>query len=370
MPSQWTRSDPGAGDVGACTAAARWAELQVSDLSDAQAAVTTILRDLDASWTGESADAFRGRAARLRRDFEDSVEAMDAARKGVVEYGDAVAEIAARAEVLRQDIAAAQLTLDMVSEGGLFDNDAAGLEHAYQAERRAKKDAKIATDALAELARDRATADQTLASLLARVASAAWDGLRCVVASPEGSRRDQANTRVMELLGQFWKGDLGRGAVLGPDDPFLSTLMRSDHIESVRERVLSDLRSGRLDAVGIYDRSISNNPSVLINDGVNLATSTMSGPVADFHLNSQNLPESFLGSYSLQVFAGDPRVDGGVEVTYVINNDTTIDSATRIPGTGGGHLPIVYPSMIAAEADSGEWASQHQTIVWTETVFP
>lgn len=370
MPSQWTRSDPGAGDVGACTAAARWAELQVSDLSDAQAAVTTILRDLDASWIGESADAFRGRAARLRRDFEDSVEAMDAARKGVVEYGDAVAEIAARAEVLRQDIAAAQLTLDMVSEGGLFDNDAAGLEHAYQAEQQAKKDAKIATDALAELARDRANADQTLASLLARVASAAWGGLRCVAESSEGSRRDQTNTRVMELLGQFWKGDLGRGAVLGPDDPFVSTLMRSEHIENVRERVLDDLRSGRLDTVGIYDRSISNNPSVLINDGVNLATSTMSGPFADFHLSSQNLPESFLGSYSLQVFAGEPRIDGGVEVTYVINNDTTIDSATRIPGTGGGHLPIVHPSMIAAEADSGEWASQHQTIVWTETVFP
>ena len=372
MPSQWTRSDPGAGDVGACTAAARWAELQVSDLSDAQAAVTTILRDLDASWIGESADAFRGRAARLRRDFEDSVEAMDAARKGVVEYGDAVAEIAARAEVLRQDIAAAQLTLDMVSEGGLFDNDAAGLEHAYQAEQQAKKDAKIATDALAELARDRANADQTLASLLARVASAAWDGLRCVATSQEGSRRDRANERVLEMLARFWKGDLGRGMVLGSDDPFVSTLMRSEHIERVRERVLADLRSGTLTSAEeeSYDRSISNNPSVLINDGVNLATSTMSGPAVDFHLSSQNLPESFLGSYSLQVFAGDPSVDGSVEVTYVINNDTTIDSATRIPGTGGGHLPIVHPSMIAAEADSGEWASQHQTIVWTETVFP
>lgn len=371
MPSQWTRSDPGAGDVGACTVAARWAELQVSDLSDAQAAVTTILRDLDASWTGESADAFRGRAARLRRDLEDSIEAMDAARKGVVEYGDAVAEIAARAEALKQDIAAAQLILDMVS-GGLFDNDAAGIEHAYQAEQQAKKDAKIATEALAELAEDRATADQTLATLLARVASAAWDGLRCVAASQEGSRRDRANERVMEMLARFWKGDLGRGTVLGSDDPFVSTLMRSEHIERVRERVLADLRSGTLTSAEeeSYDRSISNNPSVLINDGVNLATSTMSGPVADFHLNSQNLPESFLGSYSLQVFAGEPRVDGGVEVTYVINNDTTIDSATRIPGTGGGHLPIVYPSMIAAEADSGEWASQHQTIAWTETVLP
>lgn len=370
MPPHWTRSDPGAGDVGACAVAARWAELQVSDLSAAQATVTMILRDLDSSWTGQSADAFRGRAAGLRRDLEDSVEAMDVVRKAVIEYGDAVAEIAAKAEALKQDIASAQLVLDMVRGGQLFDNDAAGLEHAFQAERQATIDARTATDALAELARDRANADQTLASLLARTASAAWDGLRCVGGSQEGSRRDRANRRVMEMLGQFWKGDLGRGMVLGSDDPFVSTLMRSDHIESVRERVLADLRSGRLDTVGIYDRSISNNPSVLINDGVNLATSTMSGPFAEFHLGGQNLPESFLGSYSLQVFAGEPRIDGGVEVTYVINNDTTIDSATRIPGTGGGHLPIVNPSMIAAEADSGEWASQHQTIAWTETVFP
>ena len=374
MPSNWTWSDPGAGDVESCGLAARWAELRASDLSDARAAVTTILRDLDASWTGESADAFRGRAAGLRRDLEDSAEAMDAARRAVTQYGDAVAEIAARAEPLKQNLAAAQLMLDMVSEGGLFDNDAAGMEHRLQAEQQAKRDAKSASEALAGLAEDRATADQTLASLLGRVASAAWGGLRCVAESPEGSRRDRANRRVMEMLGQFWKGDLGRGVVLGPDDPFVSTFMRSDHIESVREQVLADLRSGKLsfstDTGLDYNREISNNASILINDGVNLATSSMSGPVADFYLGDRNLPESFLGSYALRVFADCSLVDGSVDVTYVINNDTTTDSATRIPGTGGGHLPIVYPSMLAAEVDSGEWAPQHQTIVWTETVYP
>lgn len=374
MPSNWTRSDPGAGDVGSCGLAARWAELRASDLSDARAAVTTILRDLDASWTGESADAFRGRAAGLRHDLEDSAEAMDDARKAVIEYGDVVDEIAARAEPLKQDLAAAQLILDVVSEGALFDNDAAGMEHRLQAERQATIDARTATAALAELAEDRATADQTLASLLGRVASAAWGGLRCVTESPQGSRRDKANRRVMEMLGQFWKGDLGRGVALGPDDPFVSTFMRSDHIESVREQVLADLRSGKFslntDTGMDYNREISNNFSILINDGVNLATSSMSGPVADFYLGDRNLPESFLGSYTLRVFADDSLIDGSVDVTYVINNDTTIDSATRIPGTGGGHLPIVHPSMLAAEADSGEWASQHQTIVWTETVYP
>lgn len=372
MSSNWVRLDPGAGDVGSCGLGARWAELQASDLTDAQATVSTILRDLDASWTGASADAFRGRVAGLRRDLEDSAEAMVAARRAVIQYGDAVAEIAKRADPLKQDLAAAQLILDIVSEEKVFDNDAAGVEHRFQAKQQATIDSENARDALAALARDRDTADQQLASLLARVASAAWTGLRCVAEGPEGSRRDRANTRVMEMLGQFWKGDLGRGVVLGTEDPLVAVLMNSDHIEGVRERVLADLRSGTLTAAEeeSYDRSISNNPSVLIRDGVNLATSSMSGPVADFHLGGQNLPESFLGSYSLQVFADEPRADGRVEVTYVIDNDTTIDSATRIPGTGGSHLPITHPAMLAAEAASGEWASQHQTIVWTETVLP
>jgi len=70
------------------------------------------------------------------------------------------------------------------------------------------------------------------------------------------------------------------------------------------------------------------------------------------------------------VFATETGPDGAVEVTYVINNDTTSDSFTRIPMTGGAHLPVAYPAMLSAEADSGDWASQHQTIVWTEKVYP
>ncbi|MGO2521108.1 MAG: hypothetical protein ACTH8F_13375, partial [Microbacterium sp.] len=157
------------------------------------------------------------------------------------------------------------------------------------------------------------------------------------------------------------------------DDPFVSTLMRSDHINSVREQVLLDIRSGKLTAesdAADYDRVISNNPWVLINDGVNLLSSMMTGTIPDAVLGGQNLPESFLGSYLIDVHAGEPQPDGGVPVTYVINNDTTIDSGTRIPGTGGGHLPIIHDGMTTARAQDGDWAPQHQTIVWTETVYP
>lgn len=114
----------------------------------------------------------------------------------------------------------------------------------------------------------------------------------------------------------------------------------------------------------------SDNWFVLLNDGVNLASSGISGAVDTDFLRARNLPESFLGSYDLDVFASEPEADGGVQVTYVLNNDTTSDSFTRIPGTGGAHLPVAYPAMIAAEANSGDWASQHQTIAWTEKVYP
>ena len=105
-------------------------------------------------------------------------------------------------------------------------------------------------------------------------------------------------------------------------------------------------------------------------DGINVLSVRSTGPVADAVLGGQNLPESFLGSYTLEVRAGEPRPDGGVEVTYVINNDTSIDSATRIPGTGGAHIPGVFEAMSEANAKDGLWATHHQTIVWTETVYP
>ncbi|WP_091227493.1 WXG100 family type VII secretion target [Microbacterium sp. 3J1] len=371
MPANWTKLDPGAGDLAACESVAQWARRQLGDLADAHAAVTTILRDLDETWTGESADAFRERAAAFRRDLEDSSDAMDAARRAVIEYGDVVAEIARQAEPVKEDLAAAELILEKVHSGVLFDNDAQGLEHRLQAEQQAMKDSKAATAALAELAQQRKTADEGLAGTLARVASAAWEGLHCVPGPPAGAHRVSANLQVMDLLTKFSVGQ-ERGVVLGEDAPFVSMLKRSAHIESVREQVRDDLLAGNLTPGDPerYDRVISNNLGVLVNDGVNVVASTMAGMAPEPLLMDRNLPESFLGSYRVQVSVSEPLTEGGDEVTYVIDNDTTIDSATRIPGSGGGHLPIVYPLMSAAEADSGSWAAQHQTVVWTETIFP
>ena len=84
----------------------------------------------------------------------------------------------------------------------------------------------------------------------------------------------------------------------------------------------------------------------------------------------QNMPETFLGSYGLEARIGAPHPDGRIDVTYVINNDTSIDSFTRIPGTGGAHFPGAYEAMVHANENTGALATHHQTIVWTETVYP
>ncbi|WP_143049300.1 hypothetical protein [Microbacterium sp. LCT-H2] len=175
----------------------------------------------------------------------------------------------------------------------------------------------------------------------------------------------------MDLFEHFRTGD-ERGAVVTDNDIFVQTLMRSAHITATREQVLDDIRAGILtsEKVGIYNRSISDQPWVLGVDGVSLLSSTMTGNVPDAVLGGENLPETFLGSYNLEVRAEEPLPDGGVEVTFVINNDTSIDSATRMPLTGGAHFPGVFEAMSEANAREGRWATHHQTIVWTETVYP
>lgn len=368
MTANWTDRDPGAGDPQACSIAAGWANEQLVDLAEAEDTVSTILRNLDDAWTGRAADAFHARLEEFQTRLQDSTEAMTIARKAIVSYGDAVAEIARLAEPLKQDLATAQAALhgvinDMPVSGDPGDR--------FAAEQQALTATGTAATALKKLAVEREEADRDLAVSLATAASAGWGGLDCTADPITGNRRDATNDRVMDLFENFRTGD-ERGAVLTDDDIFVQSLMRSAHVTAAREQVLAELRDGSLvpDKPLDYNRAISDQPWVLGVDGINALSSTLTGTVPDAVLGGQNLPETFLGSYILEVRAGEPRPDGGVDVTYVINNDTSIDSATRIPGTGGAHIPGIYETMTVATAKNGEWATHRQTIVWTETVYP
>ena len=367
--TNWTRFDPGAGDLTACDKAKEWTDAQASDLENAASAVSTILRDLDDVWTGDSAAAFRARTLEFHTRLGDSEDAMRVAGKGITAYADAVAEIAHRAEAPKHRLDAAELILNGMHSEVLFGTDPEGLARRFDAEQQATINAQDAADELANLADARKKADQVLAALLARTASEAWGALDCTASPSDKSPRELANGRVGNLLDFFSGRDGASGVVLGPDDPFVAALMHSDHINGARTEVVNALRSGRLVEGGIplyYDRVISNNPWVLVQDGFNVTTSGIPSSL----LGGQNLPESFLGSYELEVHAGESQPDGGVAVTYIINNDTTIDSATRIPGTGGAHLPIIETAMTSSYAEHGDFSPQHQTIVWTETVYP
>lgn len=332
--TNWTRFDPGAGDLTACDKAKEWTDAQASDLENAASAVSRILRDLDDIWTGDSAAAFRARTLEFHTRLVDSEDAMRVAGKGITAYADAVAEIARRAEAPKHRLDAAELILNGMHSEVLFGTDPEGLARRFDAEQQATINAQDAADELARLADARKKADQVLAALLARTASEAWGALDCTASPSDKSPRELANGRVGNLLDDFFSGrDGASGVVLDPDDPFVAALMHSDHI---------------------------------VQDGFNVTTSGIPSSL----LGGQNLPESFLGSYELEVHAGESQPDGGMAVTYIINNDTTIDSATRIPGTGGAHLPIIEPAMTSSYAEHGDFSPQHQTIVWTETVYP
>ena len=298
---------------------------------------------------------------------------MEAAAKAVIVYGDTVGEIARRAEPLISDLEAADAALNGIFDDVVFDRyTAEGAGSRFQAEQKARADAEEAVTALKELAAERRDADLRLATALAAAASVAWDDLDCTVDPVTGTRRDATNDRVMDLFEHFRTGD-ERGAVLTDDDIFVQTLMRSEHIEAVRQRILADLRSGALTAQdpGFYDRSISDNLGVLANDLlINIPSVFVTGAIPNNLLSGQNLPETFLGSYTLETRVGEPHFDGSVDVTYLINNDTSIESFTRIPLSGGGHIPGPYEVLSDANARNGEWSTHHQLIVWTERVHP
>lgn len=279
MTANWTDLDPGAGDPARCATAKAWIDRQLIDLANAQTTVSTILRDLDGAWTGQSATAFRARLEEFRTRLEDSIEAMTSARKAIITYGDALADIARRAEPLRQDLAAAQAALSGVLNDSSYGG---GSEMPFDAEQQALSDASAAASALKKLGFDRQGADQSLAVALATAASTGWGGLDCSIDPVTGVRRDAANEQVMDLFEHFRSGD-ERGAVLTDDDIFVQTLMHSAHIAAVRELVLEDLRSNKLtpQAPRFYDRAISDNPWVLGADAINVLSSTMTGTVPD-----------------------------------------------------------------------------------------
>ncbi|MCD2498019.1 hypothetical protein [Microbacterium nymphoidis] len=107
-----------------------------------------------------------------------------------------------------------------------------------------------------------------------------------------------------------------------------------------------------------------------VKDGVAMGTALLSDPRRDLHPGLENLPESMLGSYEVRYYADAPAADGSVTITYVVTNETSVDSGTRIPLTGGQHVPIVYDVLTELGETNGSFRTQQQMIVWSERIYP
>lgn len=380
MSKHWTAFDPGAGDTSESLNAATWCERQVAKLEEVEAAANSVLSGLDDAWRGMTAVEFRLKVTALKTRALSDRDTHHEASKLFKRYADTVDQIASEATPWRETLSAAQAVVSahFVSIASQADFDARLSE--YQ---RASRDLAEATEQLGVLAERRLVADQDLARGLAVEASEAWGDISGMPAGAADSFRARTNDQVMGLFDTFRTGEGPTGVVMGGRDPFVQQLMTSSHVDSVRARVLAGLRDGSIapgkfdsNGDGIQDsqydfsRSISNDPGVLVRDMITVGNSMMTGSIPDHMLMDDNMPESFLGSYQLNVYTEAPAADGSVTVTYAVSNATSIDSFTRIPGTGGSHLPVVHESMNLANSKSGEWETQRQIIVWSEKVYP
>jgi uncharacterized protein YukE len=376
VSANWTVRYPDAGDMSAIRAAAAWCEQQILDLEGIDTAASNVLSTVDEIWQGGAATQFSVALLALRARANDSRETLHSAARALAVYADTVNEICREATPLRAALAGAEAA---VTGGQLparsFDAYMAGLPRAMSIMRSANA-------GLQDLAERRSNADQDLARSLVVVASEAWSTIGDAPRiSPEGYERDQANADVRWLLGT-WVGGGQRAFVLGQHDAFVRRIQQSDYIGEFRHQVLEDIRNGQL-RIGYFDdtgdgfrdpsragwHGISNNPLRLLTDiGVTIGAATTPRWM-DVPVEFENLPDTFLGSYGIRCYVDEPAPDGSVMVTYVIENATTIDSATRIPVLGG-HVPGLYELLNHERDHGGNFEDQEQMIVWTEKVYP
>lgn len=145
-------------------------------------------------------------------------------------------------------------------------------------------------------------------------------------------------------------------------DPFTLGIQSSGHLTSVRDAIAAKLAAGDVTAgqtLTVADRDLGADPLTLGADFLTVATgSVLSG----------NLPEAFIGSFALSATVDAVNPDGSAIITYSAANDTTVESASRIPVVGG-EFPW-GPSLHMLRDNTGLFQNRAQVISWTEVVKP
>jgi hypothetical protein len=152
-----------------------------------------------------------------------------------------------------------------------------------------------------------------------------------------------------------------RHFVFGETDPFTIVFRRSDSVKEAMAVMAKQIRS-RGYGVGEDDMSgYSAKAANLPRDANTIASFGKEG----------NLPEAFMGSfdYSFRILSIDAH--GHARVSVRVTNPTTVESATRIPGTKrwplGPHYLGPYAPMKTSQAFGG-FPDITQEITWTEVI--
>ncbi|NUU08554.1 hypothetical protein HNO83_19610 [Leifsonia sp. C5G2] len=172
---------------------------------------------------------------------------------------------------------------------------------------------------------------------------------------------DRANDSVWKLTAAWVSGKGPRHFTFGETDPFTIVFRRSDSVKEAMAAMAKRIREegygvGDTDALG-YSAKASDLPR----DANTIASFGKEG----------NLPEAFMGSftYTFTILSIDDH--GHARVAVRVTNPTTVESATRIPGSEswplGPHYLGPYAPMKASQAFGG-FPDITQEVTWTEVV--
>ena len=168
----------------------------------------------------------------------------------------------------------------------------------------------------------------------------------------------RANDSVWSMAGAWVTGKGPRGFVWTESDPFTQVFTRSASAKRAVAAIEKDLRDPAPKKGGEIDAK----PEDLPRDLVTILNGGGAG----------NLPEAFIGSFAYEYTVTEVDPDGMATVKIHAWNDTTIESATRIPGSRkwplGPHYLGPYASMRFIRDVLGSFQPIRQDITWTATV--
>ncbi|MEV8213685.1 hypothetical protein [Leifsonia sp. NPDC077715] len=171
----------------------------------------------------------------------------------------------------------------------------------------------------------------------------------------------EANDSVWEMVQAWVSGEGAREYAFGEHDAFTKVFRKSASARQAMKEMTENIRANGHGPGDGDELRFDAKASDLPRDARTIATLGAEG----------NLPEAFVGSfgYTYTVLGTDPL--GNFRVRVHATNVTTVESGTRIPGSGewpGGPYHLPPYSKLKKLQESGQYADISQEITWVEVV--